>query len=393
MDCSLFPLRHAPSLVSILFLNMGILIFLSFFFPLIFAAEPCSVSQCGKNEIPIRFPFQIEGKLPENCGYPGFNLECKSPSTIVLKLPYSGEFSVRDINYLNQKIHLFDSDNCLPKRLLNFNLSGSPFLAPFHQNYTFLSCPTQVTRSPFTTIDCLSNSTTSVLATSSMSLANSMATSCQIITTLPVPVSWPGQYDEAFSADLNDDIQLTWSAPQCGDCEEKGGICGFKSNSSEEIDCFNLPKSGRSSNGLQVFRIICLSISAPAIVCAIGIAVFACCLGSRRGSRENSTQQSTGPSAVMPQPPVVATGLDESTIESYQKLVLGESRRLPGLNDTTCPICLSDYLGKETIRCIPECKHCFHAECIDEWLRLNGSCPVCRNSPSAEEATSHTDIV
>ncbi|XP_022757549.1 putative RING-H2 finger protein ATL21A [Durio zibethinus] len=391
MVCFLYP-ETCPSLASVL-LNMDILIFFSFLFPLIYAAEPCSTTKCGKNEIPIQFPFQLEGKLPENCGYPGFNLGCKSQNTIVLKLPYSGEFFVRDINYLDQQIYLYDPDNCIPKRLLSFNLSGSPFLAAFHQNYTFLNCPTQVTKSRFTTIDCLSNSTNSVLATSSMSLANSMASSCQIITIFPVPVSWPAKYGETFSADLEDDIQLTWYTPQCGDCEAEGGICGFKSNNSKEIDCFHLPKSGTSGNGLQVFKILCLSIAIPAVSCAIGIAVFTCCLDSRRRARENSTRRSTDPSAVLPQPVPVVTGLDESTIESYQKLVLGESRRIPGPNDSTCPICLSEYLSKDTIRCIPECKHCFHAECIDEWLRMNTTCPVCRNSPSAEDANSHTDIV
>ncbi|XVF73033.1 hypothetical protein PTKIN_Ptkin12aG0169000 [Pterospermum kingtungense] len=359
-------------------------------------AEPCSIAKCGKNEIPIRFPFTLQGKQPENCGYPGFNLGCKSLSNIVLKLPYSGEFFVRDINYLNQQISVYDPDNCLPKRLLSFNLSGSPFVSSFHQNFTFLNCPTQVTKSRFTTIDCLSNSTNSVLATSSMSLSNSVAlSSCQIITTLPIPVSWPAQYNEAFSAELDGDLQLTWYSPQCGDCEAEGGICGLKSNGSEETVCSHLPKSGRSGDGdgLQVFRIICLSIAVPALTCAIGIAVFACCLDSRRRARENSAQRITGPSAVSPQPTLVVTGLDESTIESYQKLVLGESRRIPGPNDSTCPICLSEYLSKDTIRCIPECKHCFHAECIDKWLRMNTTCPVCRNSPSAEDATSHSDIV
>lgn len=82
------------------------------------------------------------------------------------------------------------------------------------------------------------------------------------------------------------------------------------------------------------------------------------------------------------QEPGIVMGLDESTIESYTKVVLGESRRIPGINDSICPICLSEYCTKETLRCIPDCRHCFHAECIDEWLRLNGTCPVCRSSPS-----------
>nr|POE49988.1 ring-h2 finger protein atl68 [Quercus suber] len=33
------------------------------------------------------------------------------------------------------------------------------------------------------------------------------------------------------------------------------------------------------------------------------------------------------------------------------------------------------------LRMMPECRHYFHLLCIDAWLKLNGSCPVCRNSP------------
>lgn len=137
-----------------------------------------------------------------------------------------------------------------------------------------------------------------------------------------------------------------------------------------------------SSGSLRVFRIISLSITLPAIICAVGIAFFICFSDRRRDhSRVNAAQQSAA-SLEAPQEPAAMMGLDESTIESYTKVVLGESRRVPGLNDSTCPICLSDYCTKETLRCIPDCGHCFHAECIDEWLRVNGSCPVCRNSPS-----------
>ncbi|KAF2324878.1 hypothetical protein GH714_020948 [Hevea brasiliensis] len=110
----------------------------------------------------------------------------------------------------NIVIQVYDSDNCLPKRLLSFNLSGSPFVAAAYHNYTFLSCPTQIVESRLTTIDCLSNSTTSVLATASISIADSLSTSCRIIITLPIPVSWPFQYGEEFSSALQDDLRLTW---------------------------------------------------------------------------------------------------------------------------------------------------------------------------------------
>ena len=79
---------------------------------------------------------------------------------------------------------------------------------------------------------------------------------------------------------------------------------------------------------------------------------------------------------IVPQPKVTI-GLDGATIESYPKIVLGESLHLPKPNDNTCPICLSEYQPKT----IPECQHCFYGECIDEWLSLNATCPICQNSP------------
>ncbi|XWS38234.1 hypothetical protein CRYUN_Cryun19dG0113400 [Craigia yunnanensis] len=74
-----------------------------------------------------------------------------------------------------------------------------------------------------------------------------------------------------------------------------------------------------------------------------------------------------------------AKDLDGPTIEAYPITLLGESRRLPRPNDNTCPICLCDYQAKETLRTIPDCNHYFHAPCIDEWLKLNATCPLCRN--------------
>ncbi|CAI0474085.1 unnamed protein product [Linum tenue] len=76
-------------------------------------------------------------------------------------------------------------------------------------------------------------------------------------------------------------------------------------------------------------------------------------------------------------------GLDLTSIESLPKILLGESKRLPRPNNGgPCSICLSDYRPKDTLRCIPECNHCFHAHCVDEWLRVTATCPLCRTSPA-----------
>ncbi|KAJ4827852.1 hypothetical protein Tsubulata_012999 [Turnera subulata] len=345
-------------------------------------ADSCSNTKCRRDGVPVRFPFYLEGNQSQSCGHPGFNLRCNDQGFTVLELPYSGNFLVRSINYRTQQIQLYDSEDCLARRLLNFNLSGSPFLTASYFNYTFLSCPSQFVNSRFTYIACLSNSTTSVIATSSTSLVNSLSSLCQIVTTFPVPASWKVNRDEGFTSKLNKDLKLAWDSPDCIKCEVKGIMCGFLGNGSQQIGCFP-PKRGQSHSAIHILKIVCIYIVLPTILSGVGITIFiyftnqSCRINAANARLRNSTI-----SAASPQPIIAVIGLDESAIESYKKVVLGESKRLPGRNDSTCAICLSEYRSKETVRCIPECHHCFHADCIDEWLRLNRACPVCRNLPS-----------
>ncbi|KAH9624973.1 hypothetical protein KSS87_018294 [Heliosperma pusillum] len=76
-------------------------------------------------------------------------------------------------------------------------------------------------------------------------------------------------------------------------------------------------------------------------------------------------------------------GLDQSTLDSYPTVVIGESGRFfkSTNQDKICSICLSDYNINDTIKFLPECLHKFHSECIDEWLRVKAVCPICRSPP------------
>ena len=121
-----------------------------------------------------------------------------------------------------------------------------------------------------------------------------------------------------------------------------------------------------------------IGVGIPATLFFLGLVCYIC----RRNRAHNWSPESVpdfnslvGPTSM------VISGLDGPTIESYPKIILDESCRLPQTDDNTCSICLSEYRTKETLKMIPECQHCFHAECIDEWLRLKASCPVCRTSP------------
>ncbi|CAN4108425.1 unnamed protein product [Withania somnifera] len=366
---------------------MGILKFISFSFLLfltVYARYGCSDSICGNNHFEIRFPFEIQGQNLQNCSYPGFSLRCNNQGTTILSLPGTGDFYVRDIDYRTQEIQLYDPSNCLPKRLIDFNTSSSPFKAVAYRTYTFLTCSANSVLSRLNVISCLSNSTTSILATSSVSVANQMTIlySCNIINTSSVPASWAFQYQSDFLTDLNTDLVLAWDEPNCQECEVNQGVCGFKNAIVREIQCFDSPGTG-SKKGRQVFKYIAMTLLIPTITCLIGVSCYIC-LGYSRAAA--AIQHITPRTTVAPQP-AAATGLDNSTIESYTKVVVGESRRVPGPNHESCPICLAEYHPKEIVKCIPECKHCFHAECIDEWLKINGTCPVCRNNPSPAHVT------
>jgi hypothetical protein len=124
---------------------------------------------------------------------------------------------------------------------------------------------------------------------------------------------------------------------------------------------------------------IVLGAGIPGLLCIVGIGSYLCGrLKEYIGGNQPTSEFSI---AIAPQPSVVITGLDAPTIESYPKTQLGDSGRLPKPNDNTCPICLSEYQPMDTLRTIPDCSHYFHANCIDEWLKMNATCPLCRNSP------------
>ncbi|KAJ7292288.1 hypothetical protein O6H91_Y288000 [Diphasiastrum complanatum] len=78
---------------------------------------------------------------------------------------------------------------------------------------------------------------------------------------------------------------------------------------------------------------------------------------------------------------LISAGLDQATLETYPKIVFSSQQPLPHAENTSCSICLGDYKDEEILRMLPECRHVFHAHCIDAWLRLHASCPMCRTSP------------
>jgi len=82
-------------------------------------------------------------------------------------------------------------------------------------------------------------------------------------------------------------------------------------------------------------------------------------------------------------------GLSEAEIQSIKKCRLSEHDKLK-MNVTwsdsessdevlvLCAICIENIKINDWYKELPKCEHFFHADCIDRWLRMRASCPVCR---------------
>ncbi|KAL3535789.1 hypothetical protein ACH5RR_004250 [Cinchona calisaya] len=54
-----------------------------------------------------------------------------------------------------------------------------------------------------------------------------------------------------------------------------------------------------------------------------------------------------------------------------------EKERAISEEDAACCICLTNYEDDDELRELP-CSHFFHTQCVDKWLKINASCPLCK---------------
>ncbi|XP_073291095.1 RING-H2 finger protein ATL66-like [Primulina huaijiensis] len=87
--------------------------------------------------------------------------------------------------------------------------------------------------------------------------------------------------------------------------------------------------------------------------------------------------------STVPPPLPVPRGLDLTSINSLQILLYkstGSDVDAGKITETECCICIGPFKEGDKMKMLPECKHCFHSECVDEWLNAQSSCPLCRAS-------------
>ncbi|XP_060185516.1 RING-H2 finger protein ATL70-like [Lycium barbarum] len=103
------------------------------------------------------------------------------------------------------------------------------------------------------------------------------------------------------------------------------------------------------------------------------------CIRMRSRNNPTTTTTTTTESGLI----FIQQGLDEATLRGYPKLLYAQVKANRGeyASSSGCTICLADYKDNDMLRLLPHCGHLFHLMCIDTWLRLHPTCPICRNSP------------
>ncbi|XXG67197.1 hypothetical protein AAC387_Pa06g0599 [Persea americana] len=127
-----------------------------------------------------------------------------------------------------------------------------------------------------------------------------------------------------------------------------------------------------------------------ALACAIGIAVC-CCLPCLIAILYAVTDQEGASDEDICQLPkykfrriVEAEKLSSETSESSGGIMIECGSETPiervlSAEDAECCICLSAYDDGVELRELP-CSHHFHGSCIDKWLYINSTCPLCKYS-------------
>lgn len=102
-----------------------------------------------------------------------------------------------------------------------------------------------------------------------------------------------------------------------------------------------------------------------------------------------SEQWSSQAMSLNPEPP-----MSRSSRNMYKNCVYSFKYKKGGGEDSQheCAVCLSVFEEGEQLSQLPNCKHCFHADCIDMWLYSHMDCPLCRTSvePPRHAATEHS---
>ncbi|XP_047310172.1 E3 ubiquitin-protein ligase At1g63170-like isoform X2 [Impatiens glandulifera] len=157
-------------------------------------------------------------------------------------------------------------------------------------------------------------------------------------------------------------------------------IFGGNSSSAEAPNLYRLC--------IVFLTISCIGYAMPFILCSM----ICCCLpciismlgvrddmnGMRGASEETINALPTHNFKSKDKGSSVSSRDSTSSVDEGGLLAAGtEKERAISGEDAVCCICLAKYANNDELRELP-CTHIFHTECVDRWLKINASCPLCK---------------
>lgn len=186
------------------------------------------VSSCTKPEgLKIRYPFWLKDNISayegHHCRRPdGFGLSCSNNDTVLDSWASQVTLFVKEIDYASRFIRVYDPKGCLPGRLLDLNLSTSPFDYYRAYDYALFNCSTTgPNRSELgTSVRCLD----SVFGYENYAVASGQNTwdlplsYCQKIRSVTFP-------NLVMDWEQDGGVALRWNETNCRSCRTKSKRC------------------------------------------------------------------------------------------------------------------------------------------------------------------------
>ncbi|CAL9779702.1 unnamed protein product [Musa acuminata subsp. burmannicoides] len=194
----------------------------------------CQPQRCGNHT--IKYPFWLSNKQPSYCGVSPFNVTCISSGgqaeTLSLNV-FDGLYHVKNIFYENKSVQItaagFDDDRC-PLPTFNITSGLYPFdLSSANKRIFFLSnCSSSMNLSAFQNISCAADGGLAYFGgeyngSGKLNLSGGV---CKLFV-VPVVGYIDAGIDVNYSALLRTGWLLNWTAPDCTECSDSGGQCGF----------------------------------------------------------------------------------------------------------------------------------------------------------------------
>ncbi|KAK1389297.1 Non-specific serine/threonine protein kinase [Heracleum sosnowskyi] len=224
------------------------------------ADHECRIRRCSHDGPEIRFPFWIKDKQPERCGYPGFQVFCDRGKTLLpvqylantslqgTQMFFSKNVSVDDIFYESQQMQLYvysltnnltlvSTSTSLPSAPPHFGEVHRDYYPPYYQydepNTTILNCSSRIEDTITATLTSLDGKTFPVYCVADYIDTNQI-TSCTKVFNASLPIFLMQGYNF-----------MTWSVPNCRECEAKGEYCKLMSNITTSNTTICVPKGHR----------------------------------------------------------------------------------------------------------------------------------------------------